>query len=73
MAFRFSSSWSMSVMLGTVVWTRGLLSTHFSADEHRALAREPGVVRIGPLHAAEPAGHHLHRDDPLACLLRLLE
>ena len=31
MAFRFSSSWSISVMLGIVVPTFGLRSTHFNA------------------------------------------
>ena len=31
MAFTFSSSWSMSVMLGTVVETPGRLMTHFNA------------------------------------------
>src|ERR1017187_2355108 len=31
MALMFSSNWSMSVMLGTVVWTLGLRTTHLSA------------------------------------------
>ena len=60
-ARRFSSSWAMSVVLGIVVWTKGLRSVHLRAESIPPFAASVSRAadRLGPA----PAGHHLHGHD----------
>ena len=64
----------MSVMLGMVVWTLGLRSTHLSAASMApscfSLLVDSGCRAA---HAPEAARHHLHGHDALAGLGRLVD
>ena len=67
-ALKFSSSWSMSVMLGTVVAMPGFLMAHLSAaDGEIGRPRQP---RAPP---RPDFGHHLHGDHADAGLVQLLD
>src|ERR1039457_4270948 len=70
MALMFSSNWSISVMLGTVVWTLGLRVTHLMAANCAPLGL--GVAAAPPSAHAAAAGD-LHCHDALARLRRLLD